>query len=95
MPEESSTPPLTVQRHLDPVRRRRHLHPPGRWIGLDNEQAKTLYYGDVTLFLLPNPDSIRDLLGMEVDIYHTKEYQRKPKRSVIPLFPIIDHLKLI
>ena len=24
----------------------------------DNEQAKTLCYGDVTLFLLPNPDGI-------------------------------------
>jgi hypothetical protein len=34
----------------------------------DNEQAKILWYGDVTLFLLPNPDGIRDLLGMEVDI---------------------------
>ena len=32
----------------------------------DNEQAKTLCYGDVTLFLLPNPDGIRDLLGMDV-----------------------------
>jgi hypothetical protein len=38
----------------------------------DNEQAKTLCYGDVTLFLLPNPDSIRDLLGMKVDICHIK-----------------------
>jgi hypothetical protein len=34
----------------------------------DNEQAKILCYGDVTLSLLPNPDGIRDLLGMEVDI---------------------------
>ena len=46
----------------------------------DNEQAKTLCYGDVTLFLLPNPDGIRDLLGMEVDICHSKGYQRKSKR---------------
>ena len=46
----------------------------------DNEQAKTLCYGDVTLFLLPNPDGIRDLLGMEVDICHSKGHQRKPKR---------------
>ena len=38
----------------------------------DNEQAKTLYYRDVTLFLLLNPDGIRDLLGMEVNIYHVK-----------------------
>ena len=28
----------------------------------DNEQAKTLCYGDVTLLLLPNPDGIRDLV---------------------------------
>jgi ATP-dependent DNA helicase Q1 len=48
----------------------------------DNEQAKTLCYGDVTLFLLPNPDGIRDLLGMEVDICHSKGHQRKPKRLV-------------
>jgi Protein of unknown function (DUF3435) len=60
----------------------------------DNEQAKTLCYGDVTLFLLPNPDGIRDLLGMEVDICHTKGHQRKPKRSVTSLSLIIDHLKL-
>jgi hypothetical protein len=32
----------------------------------DNEQAKTLCYGDVTLVLLPNPDGIRDLLGFFV-----------------------------
>jgi hypothetical protein len=60
----------------------------------DNEQAKTLCYGDVTLFSLSNPDDIRDLLGMEVDTYHTKGHQRKPKRLVIYLFLIIDHLKL-
>jgi hypothetical protein len=28
----------------------------------DNEQAKILCYGDVTLFLLSNPDDIRDLV---------------------------------
>ena len=46
----------------------------------DSEQAKTLCYGDVTLFLLPNPDGIRDLLAMEIDVKHTKGHQRKPKR---------------
>jgi hypothetical protein len=46
----------------------------------DCEQAKTLCYGDVTLFLLPNPDGIRDLLAMEVDVKHAKGHQRKPKR---------------
>jgi hypothetical protein len=60
----------------------------------DNEQAKTLCYGNITLFLLANPDGIRDLLGMEVDLCHTKGHQRKPKRSVTCLFLIMDHLKL-
>jgi hypothetical protein len=41
----------------------------------DNEQAKTLYYKDVTLFLLPNPDSIRDLLEIKIDIYYFKRHQ--------------------
>lgn len=45
----------------------------------DNEQTKTLCYDEVTLFLLPNPDGIRDLLAMEVDVKHTKGHQRKPK----------------
>ena len=31
---------------------------------------------------------------MEVDICHTKEHQRKPKRSVPYLFLIVDQLKL-
>ena len=48
----------------------------------DNEQAKTLCYRDFTLFLPPNLDGIRDLLGMEVDICHSKGHQRKPKRLV-------------
>jgi hypothetical protein len=61
----------------------------------NKEQAKIIYYKNVTLFLLPNPDSIRDLLGMKVDIYHTKGYQRKPKRSVTSLSLIINHLKFI
>jgi len=47
----------------------------------DNEQVKTLCYGDVTLFLLPNSDGIRDLLGMEVDNCHSKGHQRKPKQA--------------
>ncbi len=46
----------------------------------DSEQAKTLCYGDVTLFLLPNPDRIRDLLAREIDVKHAKGHQRKPKR---------------
>jgi hypothetical protein len=54
----------------------------------DNEQAKILCYKDVTLFLLPNPNSIRDLLRMKVNIYYFKGYQRKPKRLVIYLFLI-------
>jgi hypothetical protein len=61
----------------------------------DNEQAKTLCYRDVTLFLLPNPDGIRDLLGIEVNICHTKGHQRKPKRLVTYLFFIVNHPKLI
>ena len=60
----------------------------------DSEQAKALCYGNITLFLLPNPVGIRDLLGMEVDICHTKGHQRKPKRSVTYLLLITDHLKL-
>jgi hypothetical protein len=44
------------------------------------EHDKTLCYGDVTLLLLPNPDSIRDVLAMEVDIKHTKGHHKKPKR---------------
>ena len=40
----------------------------------NNEQAKILCYRDVTLFLLPNPDGIRDLLGIEVDICYSKGY---------------------
>ena len=59
----------------------------------NNEEAKTLCYGDVTLFLLPHPDSIQDLLSMEVNICHTKGHQRKPKRS-ISLSLIVDRLKL-
>jgi hypothetical protein len=43
---------------------------------------------------LPNPDGIRDLLGMEVDICHTKGHQRKPKRSVTSLSLTVDYLKL-
>ena len=57
----------------------------------NNEQAKTLCYGNVTLFLLPNPDRIRDLLAMEVDIKHSKGHQKKPKRwarSSSPVQPI-------
>jgi hypothetical protein len=54
----------------------------------DNEQAKIVYYRDIILFLLPNPDSIRDLLGIKVDIYYSKGYQRKPKRLVIYPFLI-------
>ena len=46
----------------------------------DNEQTRTLCYDDVTLFLLPNPDGIRDLLAMEVEDKHAKGHQRKPKR---------------
>ena len=46
----------------------------------DNEQARTLCYDDVTLFLLPNPEGTRDLLAIEVDVKHTKRHQRKPKR---------------
>ncbi|KAF7502010.1 hypothetical protein GJ744_010445, partial [Endocarpon pusillum] len=57
----------------------------------DNEQAKTLCYDDVTLFLLPNPDGIRDLLAMEVDFKHTKEHQRKPKRKIF-VFSEVNNL---
>jgi hypothetical protein len=46
----------------------------------DSKQAKTLCYRDVTLFLLPNPDGIRDLLAIEIDVKHAKGHQRKPKR---------------
>jgi hypothetical protein len=46
----------------------------------DNEQARTLCYKDVTLFLLLNSNSIRDLLAMKVDIKHTKGHQKKSKR---------------
>ncbi len=46
----------------------------------DNEQARTLCYDDVTLFLLPNPDGTRNLLTIKIDVKHTKEHQRKPKR---------------
>ena len=60
----------------------------------DNKQAKTLCYGNITLFLFPNPDGIWDLLGMKVDLCHTKEHQWKSKRSVMCLFLIMDHLKL-
>jgi hypothetical protein len=58
----------------------------------NNEQAKTLYYRDITL---SNPDDIRDLLGIKVDICHTKGHQRKSKRLVIYLFLIVNHPKLI
>jgi hypothetical protein len=44
------------------------------------EHDKTLCYGDVTLLLLPNPDGIRDVLAMEVDVKHTKGHHKKPKR---------------
>jgi hypothetical protein len=60
----------------------------------DNEQTKALCYGDVTLFLLPNPDSIRDLLGIGVDICHSKGHQRKPKRLVTYPFLIQTTLSL-
>jgi hypothetical protein len=46
----------------------------------DNEQARTLCYNDVTLFLLPNLEKTRDLLAIEVDVKYTKGHQRKPKR---------------
>jgi hypothetical protein len=50
------------------------------------EYDKTLCYGDVTLLLLPNPDGIRDVLAMEVDVKHTKGHHKKPKRyaNLIP-----------
>ena len=46
----------------------------------DNELMKTLCYKDVCLFLLPNPDGIRDVLVMEIDLSYIKGHQRKPKR---------------
>ena len=49
----------------------------------DDIDAKTLCYGNVSLILLPNPGSIRDLLAMELDICHTKGHKRKPKRCVV------------
>ena len=38
----------------------------------DNEQVNTLYYDDVILFLLFNPDGIRDLLTIKIDDKHVK-----------------------
>ena len=46
----------------------------------DNKSMKRLCYRDVCLFLLPNPDGIRDVLVMEIDLSYTKGHQRKPKR---------------
>ena len=50
----------------------------------DDESDKTLCYGDITLLLLPNPDGIRDLLVMEVNVGHTKGHKHKPKRYAMP-----------
>ena len=50
----------------------------------EDEDDKTLCYKDVSLLLLPNPGSIRDLLVMEVDIGHTKGHVKKQKRYVPP-----------
>jgi Protein of unknown function (DUF3435) len=51
----------------------------------EDEDDKTLCYRDVTLLLLPNPNCIRDLLVMEIDLNHTKGHQKMRKRYVTPL----------
>ena len=46
----------------------------------DVEAIKTLCYEDVNLVLLPNPNGIRDILAMEVNLQYTKGHHKKPKR---------------
>lgn len=46
---------------------------------LDLEEIKTLYYEDVTLLMLPNPEGKRDVLVMEVTLKYTKGWKKKPK----------------
>jgi hypothetical protein len=59
----------------------------------DDESDKALSYGDITLLLLPNPDGIRDLLAMEVNVGHIKGHQDKPKRyAMSPGFHRTNHL---
>lgn len=42
-----------------------------------------LRYKDVKLILLPNPDGIREVHAMEIDLRFTKGWQRKWKRYII------------
>lgn len=58
----------------------------------NDETAKALCYKDVTLFLLPNPNGIRDILGMEVNICRTKGHRKRPRRSVLHLYPCFEIL---
>ncbi len=51
---------------------------------LDVEEIiECLCYKHVTLILLPNPDSDRDILAMEVDLRFTKGHKRTFKRCAI------------
>lgn len=45
----------------------------------DPEDVRTVYYEDVTLILLPDPDGFRDKLAMEITLKYTKGWQKKPK----------------
>lgn len=49
---------------------------------LDWEDIKTLYYEDVTLVMLSNPEGKRDLLAMEVTLRRRIEKETEPVDSL-------------
>jgi hypothetical protein len=45
------------------------------------------------LILLPNPNGIQGILGMEVNICRTKGHPKRPKRLVLHLYPCFEILQ--
>ena len=56
----------------------------GDAMDLDPEEIiECLCYKHITLILLPNPDSDRDVLAMVIDLQFTKGYKRNFKRCAV------------
>ena len=52
----------------------------------NKEYNKILYYKNIILLLLSNPDGIRDVLAIKVNIKYTKRHHKKSKRYINFLF---------